>query len=286
MIHSPFGQDFQWLYSNVTGVRQAAAFGTILTAGAAANTMGNWTVLATPANLVNDVYGIYINFNSGFTSAVIRNQLVDIGVDNAGGTNYQVKIPFLMAGYASQFSPFGGINYYFPLYIPSGSQVAARVQSTVANSTMRIWFKMFGQPRRPDAVRVGSKVISLGEDTATSSGTNITVGTTAIGNYTQVGVTTDRSYWWWQQGYSARDTTFQTASSYTFDLAAGSSTTVNKLLRQDITFFTTTTEQIFGQLPLIGAYNNVAAGENIYIRGQSSGNPDTQTNVMAWGLGG
>lgn len=285
MIYSPFGQDFQWLYSNITGVRPAGAFGIILTAGATVNTMGNWTVLATPANLVNDVYGIYINFNSGFASNTIRNQLVDIGVDNAGGTNYQVKIPFLMASSASPFSAIGGINYYFPLYIPSGSQVAARIQSTVANSTTRIWFKMYGQPRRPDAIRVGSKVISFGEDTATSSGTNITVGTTAIGNYTQVGSATDRSYWWWQQGYCSRDASMGTAS-YTFDLAAGSSTTVNKVLRQDITFFTNGTEQIFGHLPLIGAYNNVASGENIYIRGQCSGNPDTQTNVMAWGLGG
>lgn len=285
MIFSPFGADFQWLYSNVTATRPATAWGTLVTAGATANTMGAYATLVSAANITTDVYGIQIIFNNGFTSGNVKNFLVDIGVDNAGGTSFITKIPFLMAGHSAPYAAFGGITYYFPLYIPSGSSIGIRAQGTVASSTFSTAVTLYGQPRRPDSVRVGSKVFSFGQTTATSSGTAITLGTAGEGAYTQVGTAATQSLWWWQHGYSSIDITM-TAATINFDIAAGSSTTVNKLLIQNSPFVVNATEQIYNIPNYAGAYNNVAAGDLIYIRGQSSANADTTPNVMAWGLGG
>lgn len=285
MIYSPFGADFQWLYSNVTATRPAAAFGTLVTAGGTANTMGAYATLVTAANITTDVYGIQLNFNNGFTSATVKNFLVNIGVDNAGGTAFVTKIPFLMAGHSGPYATVGGISYYFPLYIPAGSSIGIQAQGTVASSTFSTAVTLYGQPRRPDAVRVGSKVFSFGQTTATSSGTAITLGTTAKGAYTQVGTAATQSLWWWQCGYSSIDITM-TAATIHLDVAAGSSTTVNKLLFQNQQFIVNATEQIANFPNLVGSYNNVASGDLVFIRGQSSANADTSPNVMAWGLGG
>ncbi len=284
MIYSPFGPDFQWQYSNVTSTRLVAGWGTSHTSGAAPN-FSTYATLVTAANVTNDVYGIELVFSNAFLSATTRNLLVNIGVDNAGGTTFITKIPALMAGHAGSMIVGGGITYYFPLYIPAGSSIGIQATGTTAFA-FNTAIKLFGQPRRPDAVRVGSYITNFGTTTTGALGTAITLGTTARGTYTQVGAATTRSHWWWQMGYSYVDTNVA-AGSVAFDMAAGSSTTVNKNLFTNAVYFQDGTERIvnipltFGQL-----YNNVGVGENIYIRGQGSGAAEAGTTVAAYGLGG
>lgn len=283
----PQGNDFQWSYSNITATRPSTAgWGTAHTPSTTSGTFSTYATLVSAANITQDVYAIYLCFNNNATSATIRNTLVNIGVDNAGGTNFDTRIPQLMIGHASPLGVgAGGIWYYFPLYIPAGSSIGIQAGSTVATAfSTAVW--LYGKPRRPEAIRAGSYVTAFGTTLLTNwRGTNVTQGTTADGTLTQIGAATTKSHWWWQAGFSVADTTM-TAAAITMDIAAGSSTTLNKILIENQIWTTTAAEQIssFPQFP--GSYNNVSVGENIYARLQSSAASDTGPNVAVYGLGG
>lgn len=278
------GADFRWQLSSYGTTRPAANFGTTVTPGTAP-TMGAWVALLSGASMVNDAYGIMININSASTAATTRNCLIDIGIDNAGGTAYVVSIPFLMGGHATPYNVgSGGCWYYFPLFIPRGSSIAARATGNVTTA-IRVLATVYGQPRRPEVVKTGSSVFSFGETTSTATGTSITLGTTVKGNYVRVGAATTMRLWWWQAGYTCIDTTMTLAAIH-LDVAGGTTTTNNKVLVQDIYINTSVSEQI-NNIPLsAGCFSNLAPGSNVYIRGMSSAAADSLPSVIAYGLGG
>ena len=289
-LYVPHGHDFQWEFCNVTSTGSrpnTAGWGFASTPSTTADTFSNWAILVNSASITQDVYGVMLCFNNGATSNAIRNILVNIGVDTAGGTAFTVRIPDLIAGSASPLAGSGmGIWYYFPLYIPAGSSIGIQSGSTLTTSFFTaIW--LYGLPRRPEAIRAGSYVTSFGATRGTSwRGTNITLGTTAEGAYTQMGATTTLPHWWWQVGFAQADAS-QTLQALTIDAAAGSSTTVNKAIITDQLWVTNAAEQISNVPWFQTGYNNVAAGENIYARGQTSiATADTGPNCIVYGLGG
>lgn len=286
-LYTPFGQDFQWSYSAFSTTRPSiTSIGTTITP-AVAPTFGAWAQIASAANVTREVYGILICFNNNNSggATTVRNTLVDVGVDNAGGTTYLTKIPFLMASSATSYGlGSGGIWYYFPLYIKAGSSVALRATGTVV-TTFNAFVTLYGEPRRPDTIRAGSYVTAFGAQVlSTTTGTTIVPGTTTKGAYTQLGVATTKSYWWWQTGYSSVDTTM-TAATIHVDIAAGNATS-KKILLENQYWSVTAAEQISCSPITVNSYNNVATGDLIYGRAQSAAAADTSPNLIAYGLGG
>lgn len=279
----PYGNEFTWRASNVLNTQPAANFGVTVTPGAAP-TFGAYVQLLSAAAVTQDVYGILINFNSANTSNAIRSILADIGVDNAGGTNYVTKIPFLLAGQANTYNtPGSGIWYYFPLYIPSGSSIAVRATGTQV-TTFRCNVTVFGRPKRPDAVQAGTYVTAFGTDaTANARGTAITIGTTAEGGWQQVGTALTRPHWWWQLGY-ASSTNAINATGIHFDLGVGTGTN-RKVIIENQTW-TTTTGEIITCIPYLNGYGEAAVGDIVYIRGQQVGTANATSTVIGYGLGG
>lgn len=283
MFFVPQGPDFQWVYSNTLTTRPSTAYGTSITPNTGVNTYGSWAQIASSANVTQDVYGIQICFNNNATSTQDRRTLVNVGVDNAGGTNYNILIPSLMAGKAIVYtSSPNGIWYYFPLYIKAGSSIALQATSTVTTAFNASVY-LFGQPRRPDTLRVGAYVDAIGITTSTRQGTSLTLGTTSEGAWSSSLGTTSRRYWWWQLGVGMETASINNAILH-FDLAVGNDTS-KKLLLENQNWMSTSSE-VIGNLPLISnCYNNVPAGQSIYGRGQSSGTPNT-TSIVAYALGG
>lgn len=280
----PVGPDFQWYYSNALTTRPSVtSMGTAVTPGTAP-TFGAWTQVATAANIASDVYGVAICINNAAATATTRNLLMDVGVDNAGGTAYLTKIPYLQGGNAT---PYGlgssGIWYYFPLYIAQGSSVAVRAMSTAVTAFNAMLY-FYGQPRRIDAVRAGSYVDAFGFNTTGATGTAVTPGTTAEGAWTQLGAATTSNYWWWQCGFNVADTTMS-ANILHADLASGTAA-AKKILFENQVWQTTAAEQTSSNINTANAYNNVATGDIIYGRLQCSGTADTGNAMIAYGLGG
>ena len=275
--------EFNWTADNFGATYSEAGFGTSMTTGAA-NTKGAAVTLLSGATVTDDVYGIAINFLGGSTSAAARQFMADLLVDEAGGTSYSVKIANLMAD-APTMILFGGYQYYFPLYIKSGSSIGMQAQCQAATQTMRCAVKVFGKPSHPHLLTVGHRVETLGADTATTTGIGITPGTNALGSYTTTLGTTSNNNWWWQMGYVTTDTII-TSASYHFDVKAGDGTN-DKLCMEGVLTGGSSIEQLskaaFGYgLPI----RRIVSGSNVYIRAAATNvAPDTGISVCAYALG-
>jgi hypothetical protein len=281
MLLVPENNEFRWhLHSHPT-TRPAAAFGTLVTASASANTKGSYANVITTATEY-DSYYIVININSGATSTAVKNYLVDIGIDEAGGTSYTVKIPDL---YACDASPYtvGGVWYSFPLFIKAGSTIGARTQCDTGSATAYVNIQLFGQPTNPDIIKCGSYVEALGVDTSQSRGTSITMGTTSEGAWTSVGSPTN-NLWFWQAGYGVNDASISLAV-IDIDVSAGDVTNKKELI-YNMLVTCTSTEQITKLPYTLGCVGYVDESETVYTRAQSSAASDTLPMIAVYGLGG
>ena len=274
--------EFNWTADNFGATYSEAGFGTGMTTGAA-NTKGTAVTLLSGATVTEDVYGIALNFFGGATSAAVRQFLADLLIDEAGGTSWSAKIANLIVDAPSLL--FMGYSYYFPLYIKAGTSIGMQAQCQAATIALRCAVKVFGKPSHPHLLRVGTRVETLGADTATSAGVVVTPGTNALGAYTASLGTLANDNWWWQMGYAINDSTI-TSAVYHLDVKAGNGTN-DKLCIEGILTSGSAVEQMaktaFGYgLPI----RRVAAGSNVYVRAAAmAGAPDSNVSVCAYALG-
>jgi hypothetical protein len=284
MLWTPKGlSGYGWSFSSTGATRVAAAWGTSVTP--AQNSMGTYAQVLSAANVSKDVFGIQIQFNSNAVSAAARDTLVDIGIDAAGGSSYTVLIPTLSASSAAPAigATGAGLSYFFPVYIPAGSTVAARASVNNATvGTLRCGIRIFGAPRDRRNVIVGSKVLAYGITTATSTMTAVTPGTTSEGTWTSLGtVASGDEPFFWQVGTGVNQGTI-TATAYTGDLGIGDGS--NKaVVIEDRVWQGTTTEQWYDNGISNGLYQ-AAAGDTVYGRLQCSGTAITGLSMGAWGV--
>lgn len=255
--------------------------------------------VAMGSTLTRDCYGITVNLNGYYASAANRLGAVSIGVDYTGGATYTEIVSGALMSMSNQYGisgtglGAGGITYYFPLFIPSGSSVAMRARGNSATPPVSASILYLNSPPSPQNVRRGSFVetlgISLGNGTCT--GVNVTAGTTTDGSgattWTLIGTTQKRT-WHYQAGVQLSGDTTMTVGILFLDLAYGDGTNFN-IISQNIYVGTTGTEQ-FTIIPNInGVEANVPPGSNIYARLHNSlANPDNAGvyQVVVYATGG
>lgn len=254
--------------------------GQTLTAGSA-NVKGLWVQIASSANIAYDVYSLSMMANNGFVSAGIRDILVDIGIDLAGGTSYTVALADMVCGNA-QYGARGGKPFTFPLFIPAGASVGARMQCSTASYSMEVLARFLGQPSHPELVRAGNYSETIGTIT-NSRGVSLTPGSSdAEGTWTSLG-TTSRPMWWWQIGTQISNAA-KSGLTYSYDLGWGDGTNITPIVTNYQTrALTDESEQSF----YISAQGDgdVPAGATIYIRASCQGSPDATVNAVAIGIG-
>jgi hypothetical protein len=241
---------------------------------------GSYVQLASAANLANDCYGILLWVVAGNTTATIRDILIDIGTDPAGGTSYSQVVGLNnifcpQAGNAIQ----GGYWMYFPLFIKAGWSVGARAQAN-STSTVRVAARFFGQPSDPSSLLYGQYSETIG--VSGNGGTPITCGNTAAeGNWTSIGTTT-RACWYFVlcTGHNVGTTT---AQMYYFDLAYGDGTNYHLIIENQPHLNPGTAEATNSFR--IGANWEVPAGGTLYVRGSASTTAKT-CEAVAVGIGG
>jgi hypothetical protein len=271
-------------FCSVGATRPAAAFGTSVTP--AQNAFGTAAQVLTAGNVSFDVYGIQINFNSGGTSTAIRDMLCNIGVDPAGGTSYTTLIPNLIASCSAPYMGASGTghNYFFPVFIKSGSTVscAASVNNATVG-TMRCWMRIFGKPRDRRMVKVGTRVVAYGITAASSQGTAVTAGTAAEGSYTTLGTIagTDNP-WFWQVGMGISNGTI-TALSYSGDLGIGAAGTEKTVIEQRL-WQGSTTEMLWDEGVNDQGFYRAKNGDLVRGRLQCSGTAVTGLYMAAYGV--
>ena len=268
---------FSWEYSLQTA--PSTTPGVALTPGTGAE--GAYVELASAANLAQDCYAIRLWVNAGNTTATIRDILLDIGVDPAGGTSYaqtqgisDLWVPQAAAAVS------GGYFMDLPFFIKAGSSVGARAQSSAA-TTVRVAAWFYGRPAHPEFLPVAQYVEALGA--SGNGGTPVTCGNTAAeGAWTSIGTTT-RATWAWilETGHNVGTTT---AQMYFFDLAWSNDATNYWPIITNQPHHNAGTAETTGSARRL-VFADVPAGATIYVRGSASGTAET-CEAIAHGFGG
>jgi hypothetical protein len=269
---------FAWSYSGTAS--PATSPGVAVTPGNGSK--GSYVALASGANIANDVYGLWINVNTGSTSTVARPIRLDIGVDPAAGTSYVVELADILCGASAAYATGLGYMYYFPIFIKAGSSVGARAQG-IETATLRVWAKFLGRPTNPDLVRAGQWAETVGSPSG-GGGVSFTPGNSgAEGSWASLG-TSVRACWWWQVSAQINNGTI-TALMYFIDLAWGDGT--NKtMIQENIPLFAPGTSETMCFWNAQNGFADVPAGATLYVRGTCSGTTVTGLTALAHGIGG
>jgi hypothetical protein len=281
MLWTP-GNDFGWSVDNFGATYSDAGIGLNSPGHANANTKGANTAMLSA--IAEDCYGMAIGFSGGNAAATIRRQLTDILIDPAGGTAWTVLIPNL---YANSPSLIAGMYwYYFPLYLKAGTAIGSAHQDLVATTqALRVCIRVYGKPTRPELIKCGTFVETFGAVTASTTGTTVTPGTTAMGSYSASLGTTVKDLWWWQAGMGFNDSTL-VDEAYLIDVAAGDGTN-KKLCCENILMVDNNSEQtgksaMGVRLP----WQFIPAGSFVYMRAAGAVAPQGTPTGIAYGMGG
>lgn len=289
MLFTP-GCSFGWSVDNFGATYTDAGLGLNSPGHANANTKGANTNMLN--GIVEDCYGIAICFSGQSASATIRRCMVDLLIDPAAGvgnagTSWSVLINNLYAN-----SPTIGVNgatgywYYFPIYLKAGTAIGTAHQNLVAGTLpLRVSIRVYGKPNRPELLRVGTKVQTLGATVGTTTGVAVTPGTQVMGSYSATLGQTVGDKWWWQVGIGSAATTMNPRGCL-FDVAVNATNKI--LVAQSIGYGVAgTAEQAYKQaMGDFVPYKKVASGQDVYVRGANLGGaPDTGMTAIVYALG-
>lgn len=165
-------------FSTLGGVSKAECEGyvtastelTTVTASASTNTKGAWTELVASSSYNTD--GIYITISPGVSGASACSCLLDIGVGAAASE--VVRIPNLLT---SRNTGNDTDRFFFPIHIPSGTRISARLQSTTGSEVRYVGLNLSPSAMLPTTGL--QRVTAYGDNTADSGGTSASAGTTA-----------------------------------------------------------------------------------------------------------
>ena len=147
-----------------------------ITADSVAHVKGAWTEII--ASTSSDADSIYLQLRLFSTSAVNTAGLLDVGIGGSGSE--VVVIENLPTGGAE------GVYHLLPLRIPAGSRIAARFQCAEVSNTGEVTIKVLNTG---NYVSAPTSLVTLGANTATSAGVNITAAT-----YTQIVSSTSQDF--------------------------------------------------------------------------------------------
>lgn len=170
------------------------AIGPLITAHATPHTKGSWTSLIASTNFDAFIAGVTIY---GLASAALDTAaMVDIGYDPAGGTTYSAVIPNILAGGTpSTALSSSRRQYWFPVFIPEGSQVAARMQALISGDQSIVGLRLIGGKNRSNPWPHRGAIQDHGTNPASSNGTQMAnAAADTKSAWTQLGADTTRRH--------------------------------------------------------------------------------------------
>jgi hypothetical protein len=277
---------FNWQANNFSdSYLMDAGEGTTLTADGAAHTKGSNTALL--SGIAHDCWGISLAFSSGSTDATIRRQMVDLLIDPAAGvgnagSSWSVLINNLFMSSPLYGAAQLGHNFYFPLFLPAGTAIGACTQDVVGSGSVKCFIRVHGQPTRPDLVKVGHVVQTIGATTASTSGVAVTPGSQEHGSYTASMGTLTRDAWWWQVGWGTGDGSM-TGNTGQIEIAHDAT---SKYTCARGFFWTSSSSELAGKsalgegLPI----RHAPAGTDVYVRMSGHAGPDSSNTVVVYAV--
>lgn len=257
----------------------AGAFGTAVTSGGSAHTYGSWTQIKAALNYASEYCTISLANN--FTSLATQNAYVDIGI----GTTTGDVLPIIEKLCGSHAAAGFGRHYFMPIRIPSGLNIYARHQNTVASKAISVQLNTFGGNMNPGSYPNFGKAVAIGATTASTTGTAITPGATgAEGSWTQIIASTTSDYGGLMiSGLFNVDTSMTSNLLTTFDIGIGASGQEKSVGENILVNMPTSNDERAASVSfptLIG----VPVGSRIAVRASGSGTADSSNSVIVLGF--
>ncbi len=271
------------LYPQQVGQAAATTLGTQVTGSGTANTKGSWTQIL-PA-LTFDAFYIYITALNTVASATDTSLLLDVGIDPAGGTSYIVVVPNILFGFSFDVDQMRQ-DFAIPVYMPTGSTVAARIQSVITSETTDVAFQVVGGIPSDNPFPPVGLIVDYGTNTSDSGGV---AGSNADANTKSawVEITPATTHPHRGIGFAKQGNTDAMSSSNWFaDIGIGSAGS-EVVLIGDLYWKTTTSEKVGGSFPpggLVAA--QVPEGSRLAVRTQTEDtNVNSAIDVALYGWG-
>jgi hypothetical protein len=254
---------------NLPATPSLTDIGAAVTAGA--NDTKGTIVDLLGAPLSHDVELLYIGIHGFNASGDNGSALMDIMVDPAGGTDWSVLIPNLLAGWSLQVNTSSSTirrNYYFPIQIASGSTIGARAQTALGSDDAgRVVVYAVGGNENPGSWWAGTSVEAIGVDTDNSIGQLHTGGNSgAFSSWTNLGAPISseaKAVQWAVQGEN--DAAADATLIHRFDFGSGSAR-----IGQPIYIGSQFAETSIA-LPTMIMFNTIPASTQLQVRGTCSG---------------
>lgn len=262
----------------------AAAFGTLATSAASANTYGTWAQIHAGLTFPAEYFTVMLTAN--FTVATTQNAYVDIGIGATSGA----VMPLIEKLCGSHAAPGLGKHYFIPIRIPPNTPVWARHQNTVASKNIAVLLSTFGGSRNPYNFPNFPKAEALGAVTASTTGTAITPGSAPTeGAWAQIVASTTQDYGGFiVSGMFNVDTTMTANLVTAFDIGVGASGQErtlgeNVLIQMPAGQVATASDErvISVAFPTFGG---VPAGSRLVVRASGSTTADASNSVILLGL--
>lgn len=265
--------------NNLSATPVTTGPGTTVT-GTTANVKGNFIDLI--ASLDYDVYSVSICATTLATTGTVTDCLMDLAIHGSAagaGSAGTIVWPNMVCGFAPNAGD--GVRWMlvdFPLYLPKGHAVRARVQTVILNDTVIVGIWANGAPSLP-GLPVFKGADAIGVATATSRGTDLTTGSTGTESaWTSIGTVTTRAYHGIiPMGIGAGGRIAAAGLGHHFEFGYSSTTFAEYYVRAD------STERIPGLSPPAPMYFEIPAGTQLQFRGESSGTGESM-DMALYGL--
>jgi hypothetical protein len=250
-----------WQRVENAGGLTASSNGTQLTANAGSNTKGNYVQLI--ASTAFAAQRVMVTLDS--PGQVGRDFLIDIAIGAAASE--QVIIPNIFISSGAN-AIFGGAVFIFPVTIPAGSRIAARVQASTGSNTIRISVELFGGGfAQGEQLAI---VDAYGVNVADSGGTSVDPGGSGNtkGAYSQITASTTRLHRYLVLGIGTQLNVALTTAVWLVDIAVGGAGSEQVIIPNLVVQANTITDHITPQsyfLPI-----TIPSGTRLAIRSQCS----------------
>lgn len=237
--------------------------GTVVAEGTPPN-FGSAVELISAANNTQESWGISVMAFEAGASATANQAAIDILV---GGATDDTLISSLLIGGSHAASPR---CYYFPVAVPSGIRVAARMASATA-VTASVLVKLYGGCTPPH--KVGRKVFTYGTKINDSRGLAVTPSESgAAASVTEMTSSSSEDHFYLLPGLQvAVDITIANATTINVGIGLGASTEE----RIDTWWLTKDAAEHQTMVPMIGCWRHVPAATRLTLLASNGSTNDT-----------
>lgn len=234
--------------------------GGLLTANATPHAKGSYSTII--SSTTYDSYGFWVRFTNSSGVATLTDQLLDIAI---GPSQQNIIVNEYQCGWASVlFGAPAPSPIWFPIFIPRGSLVSARIQSLIASDTVGFEMSLIGGASSIPG-RLFSGCDGYGKVASTSHGTSHTPGSTGTESaFGSIGSTLSRNYG--AVNISIQGTsTVMTGLAYHWELGVGGISLCEWYTQNS------TNENIGALFPPVPFMISLPSGTQLQVRGEASG---------------